>query len=204
MRLVLAFGFLLSLAVSPALAAQATTAGDPSSFSLLPGDALKIQIWREEDLSGEFVVDERGRITLPLLGEREVTGQPLARLRDDLVEAYRVYLENPSISVVPLRRVSVLGEVGAPGLYPIDPTISLAQLLAVAGGIRPEGNWDRVRIVREGQVFRERIVISETVQSAGIRSGDQVIVDRRSWVVRNGMYMMTFVISTVALFARAF
>jgi polysaccharide export outer membrane protein len=199
MRLALALSFFLSLFSLSSGAAQGALATDASNYALLPGDLLRIQIWREEELSGEFLIDERGKVILPLLGERAVAGIPIEDLRDQLIEAYRFYFSNPSISIMPLRRISVQGEVGAPGLYPVDPTISLGQLLAIAGGITESGKWDRVHILRDGQVFQERIGISESVQNAGIQSGDQVVVERRSWIAQNGLSALSVVLTAIAL-----
>jgi protein involved in polysaccharide export with SLBB domain len=51
------------------------------SVVLQPGDMIRVAIWREEDLSGEFPVDVDGTVTFPLLGERSVAGMPFAEFR---------------------------------------------------------------------------------------------------------------------------
>ncbi|HVH13572.1 MAG TPA: polysaccharide biosynthesis/export family protein, partial [Longimicrobium sp.] len=160
---------------------------------LRPGDAIRVEIWREEDLSGDFTVAVDGTVTLPLLGRQNLTEIPLNMLRDTLTAQYRVHLRNPSINVTPIRRVTVLGQVQKPGLYGADPTIALAGLVALAGGATGEGSLDRIRIVREGQVLRERVGAGETLTSADVRSGDHIIVDQKSWFARNS----TFVVSTM-------
>lgn len=160
---------------------------------LRPGDAIRVEIWREEDLSGDFTVALDGTVTLPLLGRQDLTEIPLNMLRDTLTAQYRVHLRNPSINVTPIRRVTVLGQVQKPGLYGADPTIALAGLVALAGGATGEGSLDRIRIVREGQVLRERVGAGETLTSADVRSGDHIIVDQKSWFARNS----TFVVSTM-------
>src|SRR4051794_29896044 len=84
--------------------AQSATPVADSQPTLAPGDAVRIQVWREPDLSGDFVVNEQGVITLPLLGRMDVTSVPLGQLRDKLISAYAVQLRNPSVTVTPLRR----------------------------------------------------------------------------------------------------
>ena len=162
----------------------------PDPLSLLPGDMIRVQVWREEDLGGEFLVDTNGVVTLPLIGDYTVTGLGIDRVRDMLVEAYRRHLRNPSIVVTPLRTVNVLGEVQKPGLYPLDPTVTLAGAVAVAGGTTTNGDLGRIRVIRDGQVVRSRLGVGETLNELGIRSGDQVIVDRRGWLDRNGTTLL--------------
>ncbi|MGH7619395.1 MAG: polysaccharide biosynthesis/export family protein, partial [Gemmatimonadaceae bacterium] len=86
-------------------------------------------MWREKDLNCECRVDEQGRLTLPLLGTRTVTGVQWEDLRDTLLTGYARELRNPSVVVTPMRRVQVLGEVTKPGVYLADPTVTLAGLV---------------------------------------------------------------------------
>lgn len=154
-------------------------------LGLRPGDAVRIQVWREGDLSGTFTVDDRGVVTLPLLGEREVAGLEPAELRDDLLTDYREYLQNPSIQVTVLRRINILGAVTQPGLYPVDATISLSEALGIAGGITPTGDDDDIRVIRDGRVIHRALDQATLVGAVDIRSGDQVVVGEKSWFERN-------------------
>lgn len=179
----LALALLLSPFAAPAAAQQGAT--------LRPGDAIRVEIWREKDLSGEFPVATDGTVTLPLLGRQRLVDIPLEQIRDTLIAQYRVTLRNPSIDVTPIRRVSVLGEVQKPGLYGADPTLSLAGVVALAGGATPTGNLNRIRIVRDGQVLREKVGAGETLTGADIRSGDQIVVEQRSWFARNTVFLLS-------------
>lgn len=185
--------FLGSGTVAAQSAETAVPSADTTSLTLRSGDVIRVQIYREDDLNGDFLIDEDGVAVLPLLGPRRVTGIPMRDLRTQLAEAYREHLRNPSISITPLRRINVLGEVQRPGVYAVDPTVSVADAVSMAGGATAAGDLRRIRIIRGGQVLRERVGAAETLRSAGVWSGDQVIVDRRSWFERNS----TFVVSTV-------
>lgn len=173
----------------PATVSEAATA----DVVLRAGDVLKVTIWREEDLTGEFLVDEAGAVTLPLLGRRVVAGRPMREVRQELMAAYSQQLRNPAIEIVPLRRINLLGEVQKPGLYMVDPTVSLAGAVATAGGTTPAGDLNRIRIIREGRVYAARVAYTRTLENVDIRSGDQILVDRRGWFDRNS----TFVVSTL-------
>jgi polysaccharide export outer membrane protein len=186
---------LLAVLLPLALSAFAGPAAAQQDATLRPGDAIRVEIWREGDLSGEFPVGVDGTVTLPLLGRRRLVDIPLAQVRDTLTALYQVHLRNPSINVTPIRRVSVLGEVQRPGLYGADPTLSLAGVVALAGGATPEGNLKRIRIVREGAVYRETVGAGETLSGADIRSGDQIIVEERSWMSRNSQFVIGALLS---------
>jgi Periplasmic protein involved in polysaccharide export len=94
------------------------------SFTLRPGDIVRLRIWREPELSGDYSVDEAGRINFPLIGLQSVTDETTESLHNRLVAAYRQSIQNLSMGVVFLRRVPVVGAVRAPGLYPVDPTMT--------------------------------------------------------------------------------
>jgi polysaccharide export outer membrane protein len=148
---------------------------ESARLDLRPGDEVKVQVWREEELSGEFAVDDRGIVTLPLLGEREVTGLAAPELRDRLLADYREYLQNPSVEVTVLRRLTILGGVNEPGLYPVDASVSVAEALGLAGGISPIGNGGDIRLIRDGRVIRQDLDEATVVASTDIRSGDQLV-----------------------------
>lgn len=167
--------------------AQAPTAGTSTTntHSLLPGDVVRVAIWREEDLSGEFTVDEDGSVVLPLLGRKQVVGVSPDVLREQLTDEYADYLVNTAVNVTLLRRVVVLGEVRVPGQYTLDATQSVADLIARAQGVTPDGNANDIRLLRDGESFRTNLSGAQSLGEAGVRSGDQIVVGKRSWWARN-------------------
>jgi polysaccharide export outer membrane protein len=180
------------LPITAVLLAAACSSSPPATWpapepdpGLRPGDAVRVSVWREPDVSGMFSVDDRGIVTLPLLGERRVQGMQGPALRDVLLRDYREYFQNPSIQVTVLRRVNILGAVNQPGLYPVDATISLAEALGMAGGISPTGNPGDIRVAREGTVIYEDLDRAALVGAIDIRSGDRILVGEKSWLQRN-------------------
>ena len=169
---------LLAAGASP-LAAQRTTAG------LQPGDVVRLKIWREPELSGDNQVDERGEVVFPRLGAMRVTQLTPDSLKTMLVQSYTTYLRDPSIEVTLLRRVNVLGSVRSPGLYQVDQTQTIADVLAMAGGATPDGKPDRVELVRGGSRTGIKLQRGSNLFSSGVQSGDQLWVPQRSWFSRN-------------------
>lgn len=190
---------LLALAAVPVARAQSPERPASGAGALRPGDIVRLEIWREPTLSGKFQVDQTGTVVLPKIGAVEVAGVAPRALEEQIIRSFRRYLRNPSITVTFLRRVNVLGAVRAPGLYPVDPTMTIADVLALAGGTLPYGDPDEVRLLRDGQVLQTDITQRTRVDELPIRSGDQLYVPERSWFSRNTGIVATAISSTVSL-----
>jgi polysaccharide export outer membrane protein len=157
----------------------------PVSALVQPGDVVRMAIWREPDLSGDFRVDETGVVVLPKLGAQQIGQESGEAFRTRIVAEYRRFLRNPSIDVVFLRRIPISGAVRNPGLYNVDLTVSVSDALALAGGVTEQGNPDRVYVVRErigSRVVAER---GAAIATLALGSGDRLHVAQRSWLSRN-------------------
>ena len=183
------FALLVLLAYPAARAvAQGSTSADPpaAGAGVRPGDVFVLKVWREPDYSGEFQVDARGRVVLPRLGEIYVRGRNAETLRDSLRTAYQVYLNNPSIEINVLKRITVSGEVGRPALYSVDATLSVGDVILLAGGVTAAGNKNKIQLLRNGQVIVSALGPGTVLQNSPVQSGDQIFVPQRSWMSRNG------------------
>ena len=156
----------------------------PRSVGVLrPGDLLRIAVFRDKELSGDYPIDARGYVQIPGLGVIKAAGlEPTDvtdRLRLALVERG---FARPEISVQPLIRVSVLGEVRSPNVYPVDPGTSLLRLLTVAGGPTERAKLKETRVIRDGRAFRVDMESGLKGSAAGqivLYSNDVVVVDRK-------------------------
>jgi len=153
---------------------------------LYPGDIVRLKIWREPDLSGDYEVNDQGMAVFPKVGAIQVSQITTDSLQRLLIATYSTFLRDPAIEVTPLRRVTVLGAVKNPGLYPLDPTMSVADALALAGGPTPDGNQKKLELIRSGKKQNVTITVREQVVDTPIRSGDELYVPERSWLSRNG------------------
>ncbi len=79
----------------------------------------------------------------------------------------------------------MLGEVRSPGLFPVDPTLTVLDIVAMAGGPSPNGNINKIQLLRGGQTLDLRFepdrVGALTLQQVGLRSGDQIMIARRGF-----------------------
>jgi protein involved in polysaccharide export with SLBB domain len=193
MRLVLALS-LLALAARPCAAQTADTVPGPAAGAaarVMPGDQVVLRVEREPDFSDTFPVAENGEAVLPRLGAVRVADLTAGELRDTLRARYAEYLVNPRIEVTVLRRVAVHGEVRRPDIYMVDLTMTLRDVLAKAGGITEAGNPNKIEIVREGQHIQLARDRSADFLAAELRSGDQILVRRRSWMALNPTVAVT-------------
>ena len=169
---------------------------------LRSGDALKIVVYRDKELTGEYLIDSRGQLQIPGLGVIQAAGLDPGQVKDSLRTALlQRGFTNPEIAVQPLIRVSVLGEIRAPALYPVDPGISLIQLVTIAGGPTAGANLRRTRVVREGRVFEVDLQSALTGSAAGkvvLYSDDVVVIPKKTGFTREN-FMFVLGLTTTAL-----
>jgi len=155
----------LSLACSAAIAGDgagtnrssvsASVQDEPSqpAYTLGSGDKLKVVVYGENDLSGEFNVDGSGNVRLPLIGQIAASGLTVKQLEASIAKALAgKYLVNPNVSVevVTFRPFTILGEVNRPGEYPYQSGMTVLQAVAIAGGYTLRANEDTVMIRKKG------------------------------------------------------
>ena len=172
-----AFVLLAGCSSSSVMPSLPTAASVQQDYVLERGDRLRIRIWPDSTLGGEYMVEEDGQLYLPALGTIQGAGVSLSTIRQSLRSQYGEVMRNPTVSVVPLFRVSVLGAVQRPGLYEIDPTQGVVDAISMAGGFRPNARESRIRIVRAGEVLRLDDATSPATDPRwALRSGDRIIV----------------------------
>jgi protein involved in polysaccharide export with SLBB domain len=155
-----------ALAVIVPSLARANVAAPPASstrsveesYQLGTGDKVRIIVFGEEDLGGEFHIDGNGRISLPLVGEVKAAGETAAGLEQEIAaKLSEGYLQNPRVSVeISLYRpFYVIGEVNKPGEYPYVNDMSALNAIALAGGYSPRANEGVIYIRRNGSTKEE-------------------------------------------------
>lgn len=152
-----------------------------------PGDRIALVVHRERELSGEIAVNERGEATFPKVGTLHVASLSIGELADTLRARYGVYLRSPEIEVNVLRRIVVNGEVRMPNVYLVDVATTLRGVIARAGGILETGSRGKVYVMRDGVRMHVKDWDREEGVATDLRSGDQVVVGRKSWLVLNAL-----------------
>ncbi len=170
--------------------AGAAPTHDPNSpdYVIGPEDVLKIDVWKEPEMSGTNPVRPDGKISLPLVGDVPAAGLTPTQLTADLTTRLKKFLEDPRVTVtvnsVQSQRVFILGQVGRPGAYPLLPEMTVLQALSTAGGLSQYAAADKIYVLRNDggkQVklaFQYKQVIKghKPEQNIVLKSGDTVVV----------------------------
>jgi polysaccharide export outer membrane protein len=169
--------FAQPVAARPGAALDDPTAGmpQPSEYRIGPQDLLEVQVFEVAELSGKARVTSNGYVALPLIGQVAAAGLTGAELSARIAaELAKDYLQDPHVSVFILehasQRVTVMGAVNRPGVYPLQGPTTLVQAVALAGGLHKLSDPNDIKLVRvvEDGLKRER-----RYDLAAIRSGQQ-------------------------------
>jgi polysaccharide export outer membrane protein len=144
------------------------------------GDAVRVTVFQQPDLTTETRITEKGTVTLPLVGELKLAGLAPAAAGAEIAGALKRgnFLKNPQVSVEVVtlrsRQVSVLGLVARPGRYALDESSSrLADVIAAAGGIAATGA-DTVTVIRDGKEHRVDVL----GKPFALKGGETIHVER--------------------------
>lgn len=167
------------MTVAPAPAQTAAATNGPGEYTLRPADKVRVTVYNEPTLSGEFTIAASGTVALPLLGEVQAQGLTAAQL-DAAIEKGLAdgYLRSPNVAVEVLtfRPFYVLGEVNRAGEFPYTGQITVLQAIATAQGFTYRANRSYVFIKRAGQDNEERVKLTPSLQ---LGPGDTIRVGER-------------------------
>jgi protein involved in polysaccharide export with SLBB domain len=160
--------------------------------SVLPGDRLTVR-FAEPVVTHQVMVDERGRVDLPLVGPLQVGTLDAFRLLDSVEVLYARFYRAGGVAVRFERRVSILGDVRRPDLHYVDLSVRLRDAIAIAGGVTESGRPTEVILIRNGT--RERITNWRTSEQGNMEllSGDQIVVPKEFWFKLNVIPLMSLV-----------
>jgi polysaccharide biosynthesis/export protein len=185
---------LLSLLVAALVGATAHAQDSSTALNLAaraaqtkarPGDKVAVHVYGEPSLSDAATLDEKGRITLPRVGVIQASSMTIAELRDTVRARLAAVLKEPAIEVSVLRRIVVSGEVMRPGVYYADLTSYVGEMVAQAGGLKETAKASKVYLIRGSERRRIAEWQSDLSPDADLRSGDQILVGRMSWLELN-------------------
>ncbi len=161
-------------------------------LQLGPGDSVAIQVYGQPDMSGTVYISDDGTIPVALAGPVQIDGLSPAQAASRIEKALRdgKFLVDPHVTLTVTQsrsqRVSVFGEVGKPGRYPIESDTTIFDLLAEAGGVNENGGdiVDLLRPDKDGQVIRNQISLkglsdgAKTFPEHSLKGGDSIFVPR--------------------------
>ncbi len=149
------------------------------NYRLGTGDKVKVTVYGEDDLSGEFFVDGSGQVQLPLVGQVKAAGLTIHEFVSEVQTMLSTkYLRDPKVSaqIENYRPFYIIGEVNKPGEYPYENSLNILGAVALAGGYTYRADDTDVYIRRNGMMKEEMLPANASTR---IYPGDIVRIGER-------------------------
>jgi len=175
----------------PSMAADKASATQkvlPDDYRLQVGDKLRIEVYKDAQLSQSVQIRPDGKVTLPFVGDIGAMGLTPVDLRDRVTTLLKEYVNNPVVTVIVVEGTTptayVVGEVNHPGPVTLQGSMTVLQALAVAGGLKDFADAKNIRILRKSGItgsqsipfnYKEAIKGSSSA-SLYLQPGDTVVV----------------------------
>ncbi len=169
-------------------ARDSRTADNDAEYKIGPQDVLRIDVWKEPDISRIVPVRPDGKISLPLLNDVQAAGLTAMQLAEVISEGFKKFINNPqvtvSVSEINSRRVYVTGEVTRPGSMPLLPNMTVLQALSTSGGFTQFARIKNIYVLRVIDGKQEKLPFNYKQVSSGQKSeqnymlkpGDVIVV----------------------------
>jgi polysaccharide export outer membrane protein len=159
-----------------------------ATYTVKPGDILKVSVWKEPDLQGPILIRPDGGFSFPLVGEVDGRGKTVAELQVIMTQRLSKYISDPVVSVsvteIHGNKVYVIGQVVKPGEFIVNPSVDVMQALSMAGGMTAFASLANIIILRHNGTTRTALHFDYTDVAKGrkfsddvqLQSGDVVVV----------------------------
>lgn len=153
---------------------------------LNPGDGVRIIFYNISDnISGDYFIQQNGFLQLPFIGNIDTYNRDFKFIKTQIVSKYDSLYKNPELTVQPLLRINILGEVRNPGYYYVTDVEKISGILALAGGVTGSAASREIYILRGEEEIEldvsELTAKGNTAADFGLRSGDRIFVPRSFW-----------------------
>ena len=165
---------------------QANATAD-ASYRIGPQDVLRIDVWKETEISRSVPVRPDGKISLPLLNDMQAAGLTAMELANNITEGLKKFINNPQVTVsvteINSRRVYVTGEVTRPGAFPLLPNMTVLQALTSAGGFTQFARIKNIYVLRseDGKQVKHSFNYKDVVN--GKRPEDNIVLQPGDTIV---------------------
>ena len=154
-----------------------------------PSDVLAINVWKDTELTRTVTVRPDGKISLPLVGELEVSGLTAPGVQRLIVQRLTEYVSNPQVTVmvqeVKSQTYVIVGKVGKPGSYELGKPTTVLEAIAIAGGLVEFAKASNIRIIRRVNAskseelhfdYKKAIKGKNLEQNVELKNGDTIVV----------------------------
>jgi polysaccharide export outer membrane protein len=175
-------------APTPSRTTTGTTAAlwTDRDYRLGAGDKLRVEVYKQEQLSQSLQIRPDGKITLPLLGDIMAAGRTSLELKDVLTTQFKEYVNNPVVTVIVqdavAAQITVIGDVRAQGPQVMNGSVTVLQALAKAGGLGEFADKNNIHILRsngsrqESLPFDYKKALKGEIEPVYLQPGDTIVV----------------------------
>ena len=163
----------------PAAPTASDVAAEAAPYTLGSGDKLRVTVFGEPSLTGEYAISDSGQLALPLVGEIPARGVSTAELGSRVAARLsQGYLKDPKVSVEVLnyRPYFILGEVNKPGQYPYSSDLTVMNAIAAASGSTYRANMKSVLIKRASEQQERKYALTAATK---VYPGDTIRLKER-------------------------
>jgi polysaccharide export outer membrane protein len=172
---------------APAQATPTVVDVDPA-YKIGPQDVLRVDVWKEPEISRTLPVRPDGKVSLPLLNDVQAAGLTPVQLASKIADGLKKYITNPQVTVgvteINSRRIFVTGEVTKPGAFSLLPNMTVLQALSSSGGFTQFARLKNIYILRteDGKQVKHPFNYKEAVsgkhpeQNIILEGGDVIVV----------------------------
>ncbi|MBK7228622.1 MAG: polysaccharide biosynthesis/export family protein [Ignavibacteriales bacterium] len=154
--------------------------------TLNPGDGVRITFLNITDqITGDYFIQQDGNIQLPFIGLVKTASIDYKEIKKNIFTKYSELYKDPALTIQPLLKINILGEVRTPGYYYVTDIEKMSGILALAGGVTGAAATDDIYIIRDGQEIElsksDVIERGNTAADIGLKSGDRIFISRSFW-----------------------
>jgi protein involved in polysaccharide export with SLBB domain len=188
-----------------------TLLGSVPAQELNPGDGIRLIFYNiTEQISGDYYIQQDKNLQLPYLGLISTVNKDFVQIKQEVQNKYAELYKEPELTIQPLFRINILGEVKQPGFYFVTDVEKLSGIIALAGGETSDADLEDMYIIRNDQeldIDGEQIIKEGgTAKDFGLQSGDRIFVPRQWWVgARNTAVIVSglaVIVTIVSLFIK--
>ena len=160
-----------------------------NTFVIGNDDVLAINVWKEPDISRSIPVRSDGKISLPLVGELQATGQTPEQLEQQIATKLKSYISEPEVTVIVQQinsqKFNILGQVTKPGTYPLTNSLTILDAIALAGGFRDFAKQKSIYVLRQSADgkqarlnfnYKDVIKGKDSAQNVRLQPRDTIVV----------------------------
>jgi len=159
----------------------------PRDYVIGLGDVLDVFVWRNDQLSRSVVVRPDGRISLPLIQDIRAQGLTVVQLKEEITRRFDEHVNHPKITIVVSQinsyKVSVLGRVQRPGVYPITGDTTLVEAISAAGGFTEWANKSKITVITHQGGEEKKITVNYKKIASGKDPSQNIILKRGDTII---------------------